>query len=410
MSSTFESVYTEILGIRSPWKIAKVEFSIDHGEVVIDVEYPKGTKGICGEEGCLKECLIHDRAPVREWRHLDTCQLKTVIRCEVPRTNCPDHKIKTMDVPWSHKHSRFTVLFERLAIDVLSAITNIKQAKSLLRLSWDQIQNIQKCAVDRGLKLRDLQAIVYAGIDEKSFGKGHSYASLLYDIKKGCVVEVEQGRDLVSTDKLFAKIAKTQLQSIQAFAMDMWPAFMSAASFHCPQAQIVHDKFHVAKYLNKAVDEVRRKENSQFLKSNNDTLKGTKFIWLKRKENMNEDQHQQFETLLAQSLKTARAWSFKDLFESFWNSNSLINGSSFFKQWYFKATHSKLKPIIKVAKTLKRHLKGLLTYFEHPITNAASEGLNSKIQFIKAAARGFRNFNNYRIAILFHCGKLNLYP
>ena len=410
MKPTFESVYTEILGLRSPWRISNVDFNVDKGEVVIDVEYPKGTKAICPEEGCAKECLIHDRAPVREWRHLDTCQLKTIIKCEVPRTHCPDHNIKNINVPWAHKHSRFTVMFERLSIDVLLATTNIEKAKSILRLSWDQIHHIQERAVERGLKVRDLQSIIYAGIDEKSFGKGHSYASLLYDIKKGCVLEVEQGRDTESTNRLFAKIPQEQLNSIQAIAMDMWPAFMKAATDHCPLSKIVHDKFHIAKYLGKAVDDVRKKENSQFLKDGNETLKGSKYCWLKREENMNEEQSLKFQELLALSLKTAKAWTIKDLFDSFWSSTTVDDGATFFKQWFFKATHSRLKPIIKVAKTLKNHLAGLLAYFEHRITNAASEGLNSKIQFIKASARGFRNFNNYRISILFHCGKLNLYP
>jgi transposase len=407
---TFESVYTEILGLKDPWKIANVDFNVDKGEVIIDVEYPGGSKANCSEVGCIQECKIHDKAPTREWRHLDTCQLKTIIRCAVPRTDCPDHNIKNINVPWADKHSRFTMMFERLTIDVLLATTNIKKAQAILRLSWDQIHHIQERAVARGLKCRDLQTIIYAGIDEKSFGKGHSYASLLYDIKKGCVLEVEQGRDSDATSNLFGKIPQEQLNSIQAIAMDMWPAFMKAALDYCPLAKIVHDKFHVAKYLGKAVDDVRKKENSQFLKDGNDTLKGTKFCWLKREENMTEQQNIKFQELLSQSLKTAKAWMIKDLFDSFWNCSTDYDGVAFFKQWFFKATHSKLKPIIKVAKTLKNHLTGLLSYFEHRITNAVSEGLNSKIQFIKASARGFRNFNNYRVSILFHCGKLKLYP
>jgi transposase len=109
-------------------------------------------------------------------------------------------------------------------------------------------------------------------------------------------------------------------------------------------------------------------------------------------------------------MKVGRAWSIKETFRRFWDYRYRGAAESFFKSWYYWATHSKLKPIVDAARTLKRHIVGILAYLKHHITNAATEGLNSKIQSIKSDARGFRNFQNYRIAILFHCGKLNLYP
>ena len=109
-------------------------------------------------------------------------------------------------------------------------------------------------------------------------------------------------------------------------------------------------------------------------------------------------------------LKVGRAWSIKEMFRHFWTYRYRGAAISFFKRWYFWATHSKLQPVMKMAKTLQRHLEGMLSYLKHHITNAVTEGLNSKIQSIKANARGFRNFEHYRIAILFHCGRLSMCP
>ncbi|EMM99805.1 transposase domain protein [Leptospira noguchii str. 2007001578] len=106
----------------------------------------------------------------------------------------------------------------------------------------------------------------------------------------------------------------------------------------------------------------------------------------------------------------AGGWQIKEAFKKFWSFSYKGNAEKFFKRWYFWATHSKLKPIIKVAKMLKRNLKYILTYFSHRITNAGSESMNSRIQKIKSNARGFRNFQFFRISILFHLGGLNLYP
>ena len=177
-----------------------------------------------------------------------------------------------------------------------------------------------------------------------------------------------------------------------------------------PNSDIVHDKFHISKHLGKAVDKVRYKENKMLIKEEIDFLKGTKYLWLKKKDNWTEGERNKFQELKNEQLDVGRAWSIKELFTKFWAYNYKTSARKFFKRWYFWATHSRLKPIIEVAKMIKEHLSNILTYLKHRITNAVAEGLNSKIQQIKATARGFRNFDNYRIAILFHCGKLSLYP
>ena len=338
-------------------------------------------------------------------------QFETIITCRVPRVNCLEHGIKTVNVPWADTYSRFTTLFEKFAIDVLIASKNITAAKKLLHLSWKQIHNIQLRAVKRGMLRREDETIIHVGIDEKNFLKGHSYASILNDLGKARVLDVVEGRTIESANTLLKTgLSEKQKSSVEAIAMDMWDAFMNASREILPQADIVHDKYHVAGYLGKAVDLVRKSENKCMLKSGDDTLKGSKYLWLTSPENFSKDARKSFKEFTLTELKVGRAWSIKEAFRHFWFYSYEGSAIKFFNKWYFWATHSKLKPVIKSAKTLKRHFKGIITYLKHHITNAVSEGINSKIQSIKANARGFRNFQNYRIAILFHCGKLNLYP
>ena len=316
----------------------------------------------------------------------------------------------TVKAPWAGEYSRFTLLFERFAIDVLLSAKSITDAVKILRLSWFQIHEIQDRAVKRGLARRKQEIIEHAGIDEKSFLKGHSYASILTDLNQGRVLEVVPERTEGAAESLLRSLPNAQITRIEAVAMDMWPAFMNACRTVVPNAEIVHDKYHIASYLGKAVDLVRRKENRALIKNSDNTLKNTKYLWLANPASWDKKTKNTFRNLALDELKVGRAWSIKESFRHFWNFRYQGAAKNFFKSWYFWATHSKLKPVIEAAKTIKRHLQGILAYLKYQITNAVTEGLNSKIQSIKSNARGFKNFQNYRIAILFNCGKLSLHP
>ena len=192
--------------------------------------------------------------------------------------------------------------------------------------------------------------------------------------------------------------------------MDMWEPFMKSFRVVFPLASIVHDKFHISSYLGEAVDMVRRKEHHAFQKEGSDILTGAKYLFLKNTKKHTKEERARFRSLMRDELKVGKAWSLKEAFRHFWEYEYVGAAQKFFTCWYFRATHSRLKPMIAVAKMLKRHLAGLLAHCLHKISNAVTEGLNSKIQSIKANARGFRNFEHYRIAILFGCGKLNMVP
>lgn len=399
--------YRQLLCLNDDWTVASVDLSTEEKRVVICLEHV-GTSVCCPQ--CESECALKDHAPARRWRHLDTMQFETLLEARVPRVNCPQCGVKTISVPWAAKHSRFTLLFEAFAIEVLEAASCVSRAATLLGLGWDSVHTIMQRAVNRGLARRSVEEVRQVGIDEKSFGRGQDYVSVMTDLTKSRVLEVVPGRDEAAAGKLWQSLPETQREQIEAVAIDMWQAFENSVQTHAPQADIVHDKFHIAKHLNEAVDKVRRKEHKALKKEGDERLTGTKQLWLFNPERIHEYRKEEFAALKDQELKTARAWALKEHFRWFWRYCYAGSAEKYFAEWYSWASRCRLKPMVQVAKMIKRRLANVLTYFKHHITNAASEGFNSRIQSLKSNARGFRNFANYRTRILFFCGKLNLQP
>lgn len=403
-----KELYFQVLGLESPWKVKEVRLSVEEQRVDIWIEWPEGEKAIC--PNCEKKSIIYDHAEEREWRHLDTCQFKTILRCSVPRVKCLEHGVVTVRVSWAEPHGRFTMLFERFAIDMLQACQNRTKGQSILKISWDEMNHIMVKAVERGMSRRKVEQIKYVGIDEKSLGRGHNYVTIMSDLDRGRVIDVAEKNETASVDSLWQAMPKKQRNGVIAVSMDMWEAFINSTKENVKQADIVHDKFHIVSKLCEAVDNVRKKEQAEFLKENIGALTGTKFLWLKNPERMTDDQKERFKKLRKDQFAVGRAWNLKEIFRHFWDYVYEKPARGFFKRWYFAATHSRLVPMIKVARTIQNHFEDIITYLKHRITNAFAEGINSKIQQVKTVARGFRGFVNYRNAILFYCGKLDLYP
>jgi transposase len=402
-------VFEQILAITNPWFVADVELALQDDEVRVSLEHRGDCQWHCPE--CNEVCPLHDHQEERTWRHLDTCQYHTIISARLPRTKCPTHGVKVVQVPWAEPGSRFTMLFESLVIAWLQAASKSAVAERC-GLSWDEVHNIMERAVERGLARRKKQIPKHIGVDEKSFKKGHKYATIVNDIDRGIVLYVAPDRTAKSLDGYWETLTKRQLNGIRAVAIDMWEAYEISIREHLPDAmaKIVYDRFHIVQHLGKAVDQVRRAEHKILKAEGDETLTGTKYYWLQNEENMKPQTRREFRVLKQLNLKTARAWAIKEQLEPLWNYDSVTWARKHFDQWYYWATHSRLKPMIAKAKMLKSRLTNVLNYVNHKITNAVSEGLNSKIQWIKSTARGFRNFTNFATSIYFHCGGLELNP
>lgn len=401
-------LYRHLLGLDSPWSVARVELGMKEQRVNVWAEHADW-KWPCPE--CKQTLPLYDHSAERTWRHLDSCQFMTYLHARIPRVQCPEHGVRQVQVPWAEPKSRFTAMFERFTIDVLRE-TDVLGATRILRISWDEAWHVMMKAVKRGLLRKEQRVVAQIGVDEKSAAKGHKYLTLVNDIERGTVEYIADERKQTSLDGYFEGLSPEQRSGIKAIAMDMWEPFVQSALAHVPDAEkkIVFDKFHIMAHMGKAVDLVRRAEHREQKTIGDSELTGSKHLWLYAEENLPEKHRERFAALKAMNLKTGRAWAIKESLRSMWSFVRLGWAHRHFARWYFWATHSRMTPVIRVARMLKKRLANVMSYFNHRITNAVAEGLNSKIQTIKKRAYGFRNRENFKVAIYFHCGGLDLYP
>jgi len=402
MDST--DLYHQILGLNSNWQVSEVKLEMAAKKVEIFVKYVK-TILECPE--CGKACPGYDKANERRWRHLDTCQMQTIIHSQLPRINCSEHGVKTIKCPWAEPHGRFTLFFEAIVINLMQACKNQTRAANFLGITFDQANAIMQRAVVRGLSRRDKNEIhEHLGVDEKSMKRKHTYITVLSNSETGAAIDVSEGRTIKATDDLYTKcLSKNQLFRIKTVTMDMWESFYKATAKAIPQALIIHDRFHIAGYLTGMVDKTRISEVSKYSE-----LKGQKYNLTRNIENLSQSSHIKFTQALKVAQKTAEAYVFKEAFREFFAVRNYKEAKTFLKKWCTRAYSTGNRHVIKVSKMIRNHKNRILNYIRSQRTNAMAENLNGRIQEVKFCARGFRRFLNFRNAILFFCGQLDMNP
>ena len=402
-------LYARILGLSDPFAVRDVKLDIGAGEVRVFVTAKMSASLPCPT--CGKTCPGYDTRE-RSWRHLDTCQFKTILVADVPHVNCSEHGVHQVAVPWAEPGSGFTALMEAVVINWLRAVMSIKAVGEQLRLTWDQVDGIVSRAVKRGLARRKRIRVKRLGVDETSFQKRHEYVTIVTDLVTGCVLYVADDRRRESLAPFFRGLTAHQLANIETVAMDMHGAFISVVRDLLPDAdrKIAFDKFHVAQHLGDAVDRVRRAEHRALLGEGIQLLKGSKYLWLTNPDNFEPAQAGAIEALQQMNLKTGRAWLLKETAMCIWRYVRRSTAERAWTGWIGKAMRSRLDPIKQVARMIREHLWGIVNAMALQATNAASESVNSKVQRIKRAACGFRNRERFRNAILFHLGGLDLHP
>jgi transposase len=276
-------LYSQIFGIQSPWKVADVELNMAAGEVSVFVEQEPGALLTCPKCGIVSPGYDKRR---RKWRHLDTCQYKTLLIVDLPRIECPEHGVLTVKVPWGEPGSGFTALFEAQVIDWLKE-ASIQAVSRQLKLSWNAIDGIMQRAVRRGMERRKETLPARIGVDETSFRKRHDYVTVVSDHGTGDVLHVALDRKKKDLVEYYNSLSEEQKAAIEAVSIDMAPSYINATLEHIPGARkkIAFDKFHVAKLLGEAVDKVRKE------------LTGTKHAWLTNPNNMSDKQWRWFKDL-----------------------------------------------------------------------------------------------------------------
>ena len=402
-----EDFFDLLLDLGDDWEVKGVTTSLETQEIEIYVEY-------------LGEAKPYDYAPARRWRHLDTLQFKSFINARLPRFKSAQGQVETLCPPWADKHERHTLRFECAVIALLLATQNQTQTAKLIDCKFDVVNRIMHRASERGMRRRQAAAegsaevFEHLSIDEKSFQKGHHYATVLSHPQSGRVLEVVEGRTKSACKTLLQdSLSGEQQAQVKSLSMDMWPAFIASAQEQLPQTEIVHDKFHLIQYLNQAIDQVRRRE----VKSHPE-LKKSRYVLLKNQANLTVQQKLKFEQIQQANFEVSRAWqareNFKDVFADRTHDAGLGEGleesEAIYQQWHQVVVDSGIKEVIKVAQMFSEHLRGVLNAMTTNLSNAMAERLNGKIQLLKSMARGYRKFENFRSAILFFHGKLDLFP
>jgi transposase len=386
-----------------PWSVTRIEFSEWKQQLELWLDFASGSRFPCPECG-RGDCAVHDTEP-RTWRHLDFFQHKTLLHARQPRVKCPEHGVKTVALPWARPGSGFTLLMEAFIVLLVQSGMTARQAARLLGEHDTRIWRVLEHYVAEARQRADFCEVRALGVDETSRRRGHRYVTVFADLKRARVLFATEGKDATTIEAFRADLEAHggQAGQIQEVCLDMSAAFKKGLQAQFPGAALTFDNFHLMQLLNKAVDEVRREEQKT-----RPELKRSRWVWLKNDWNRTESQAEIFAQLRDSGLATARAAQIKTVFQDIFACDDAALAEQMLKSWYFWATHSRLKPIIKAAKTIKENWDGVLRWFTSRVTNGMLEGLNSLIQAAKARARGYRTTRYLVTMIYLLVGKFDL--
>jgi transposase len=399
-----ETLFSEALGIASPWKIDSVSFNSPEKRLDIHVIFERGSTFPYEDPqtGHISHHKAYDTV-LKTWRHLNFFEHTCYLHVKTPRIQPDQGGTKLILPPWSGVVAGFTLLFEAFALQLCRSMP-IHQAAKILQTTDHKLWAMIDGYVFKGLAVMDLSDVKRVGVDETSLKRGHQYISLFVDLKQAKTIFIADGKDH-TTVETFAEMLEERggkRTNMTDISCDMSPAFIKGVREALPEAKITFDKFHILKVINEGVDAVRRAE----IKTT-PVLKGARYALLKNEPNLTSKQRETRDRLSQMNLKSMKALRMREAFQSIYKAESAPAFQQLLKQWYNWAIRSRLEPMMKVARTIKRHWDGILQWRESHINNGILEGLNSIIQAAKRKARGYKSEHFKAIAYLL-TGKLNL--
>ena len=390
------------LGLTSPWEVQSSTFDLESKRLDIVLYFPRGSTFICPDCGETK-LKAHDTVS-KTWRHLNFFQHEAYLTAKVPRVKCRHCGVRLVDVSWARPGSGFTLLFEAM-IMLLAKSMPVKTISEFVGEHDTRLWRIIHHYVDKGRSEADYSCVEEVGFDETSSKRGHDYVSLFVDLNGPNILFATDGKDSSTVQRFKKDLIEHggAEKNIKQMCCDMSPAFIKGVEEQFPNAELTFDKFHIVKVVNEAVDKVRRAEQKE-----HPELARSRYAWLKNPQNLTKKQSEKLDSLTVKklNLKTSRAYHIKLNFQDIFNQPMDI-AESLLKKWFFWATHSRLRPMIDAAYTIKRHWNGVLQWFKSQITNGILEGINSLIQAAKARARGYRTNKNLIAMIYLIGGKFN---
>ncbi len=404
MRDQMQELFRVALGLSEPWIVSRIEFSAEQHQLDLWVDFPSGSRFACPECG-RAGCGAYDSTE-RTWRHLNFFEHKTFLHARQPRIECPEHGVKTVAVPWSRPGSGFTLLLEAFILVLVQGGMTAAQAARLIDEHDTRLWRVLQHYVEQARAAADFSKVKVIGVDETSRRRGHNYITVFSDLapaqSRVLFVAEGKGADTVAAFKTDLEAHGGQAAQLQEACLDMSAAFIRGLQDQFPDLPLTFDNFHLMQLLGQAVDQVRREEQRT-----HPELKRTRYVWLKNEWNHTAEQARVFQELKSSHLATVRATHLKSVFQDAFAFDDLAEAEPFLKQWYFWATHSRIAPMIKAAKTIKAHWAGVLRWFTSRISNGAVEAINGLIQSAKRKARGFRSSAYLMTMIYLIAGKLD---
>lgn len=350
---------------------------------------------------CRSRCVSKRGADLRVWRTLPMGKRQTFIELQVQRVYCRKcHALRQVSTGFSEPHKRYTLAFERYALELLKHMTILDVANHL-GVSWDTIKGIQKRYLHRKYSRPRLAHVRQIAIDEISIGAGHRYVTVVLDLETGAVLHVGDGKGADALKPFFRRLMRSGVK-IEAVAMDMSPAFIAAVTNHIPSARIVFDHFHVIKLMNDKLSEFRRALFHEASREMQAVLKGIRWLLLKNPENLSEgrSEHERLDAALKLNAPLAIAYYMKEDLRQLWCQSDKDAAGTFLNDWIARAIAAGIGMLKRFADMLLKHRDGLLAWYDYPISTGPLEGTNNKIQLMKRQAYGFRDMQFFKLRIL----------
>jgi transposase len=380
--------------------VAEVSFGAEGVIVTVRLRRRRRVCAQCGQTGRRLE--IHDRR-LKRWRHLDLGASRCVIECELRLLRCRDCGVRLEPVPWARPGAHHTRDFE----DVVAWLAQ-QMAKTpitrLLRVGWRTVGEIVERVVADHLDERRLQGLVCIGVDEISYRRHHRYLTSVADHATGAIVWCAPGRNSATLAEFFAELGDRK-DSIRAVSIDMSGEYQRAIREAIPDAEICFDPWHVCRLASRATDQVRRDEWNAHERSHTPTgrwVKGTRWSLLKAPEHQTIYQLATLTEVQRVNRRLYRAFLLREELRLLYHLEDPALAPEHLDAWLTWATRSRLRPFVRLARTLREHRDGILAAIRLGLSNGRLEGLNSKIRLISHRSFGFHSADAL-IALVYLC-------
>lgn len=390
----------EIIGLRG-MVVNSVELFEDSTDIFIHLKRDQRfVKSYCPKCG---QIAPRERRVTKVMRDLPILDRNTYLSCEIYNVKCPNCGIRRERLDFVDRCSRLTIRLEQFIFSLV-CMSTVKDVAGKFEMSWETVKNIDKKYLAAKFGKIDYGDLKRVSIDEIANHKGHDYLTIVMDLDKGRVIWVGEGRKEEDIDKFYATLTDEQKNNIEAVSIDMWPAYINSAKKHCPQADIVFDKFHIVKKFGDVITKLRATEYRKAeTKDDKQILKGTKWLLLKNKSNLESDAKKELKQLLDLNENLAAAYILKEKLATIWDYKNIGWAKRAINEWIRIAEESDIRGVKAFIKTIKKHEYGILNHCKQPISNGKIEGTNNKIKVLKHRCYGFHDVEYFKLKILEAC-------